>query len=279
VAAIAHHIAAAPEGKTIQAISVGDRAHSTEAEDSLTDHELFDCDVLVLEDVQHLNDRSADAACELLDHRTTRRRATIVTANAGPAGLTHLPRRLTSRFAAGLVIQLEPLAAASRRAILAETAKSRGVPLAPDALDWLAEQATGGGVRATLGLLQNLAQVASAFSGPLSRADVEQTLAETGQPTSAVPDVSTIVRGVAAAFGVSEKEMLSSSRLRGILRPRQVAMYLARELTRLSLPRIGAAFGGRDHTTILHACRKVEEEMQTDATLAKRVQELRTMLA
>lgn len=258
---------------------MGDRARSASAEESLTDRELFDCDVLVLEDVQHLNDRSADATCELLDHRTTRRRVTIVTANVGPAGLTHLPRRLTSRLTAGLVIQLELLAASSRRAILAEAAKSRGVPLTSDALDWLAEQATGGGVRATLGLLQNLAQVASAFSGPLSRADVEQTLAGTGQPTSAAVDVSTIVKRVAAAFGVSEKEMLSPSRLRGILRPRQIAMYLARELTGLSLPRIGAAFGGRDHTTVLHSCRKVEEEMQSDAALAKRVEELRTMLA
>ena len=206
---------------------------------------------------------------------TLRRRATIATANTGPAGLTHLPRRLTSRLAGGLVIQLEPLAAASRRAILADAAKAQAVRLTPDALDWLAEHATGGGVRATLGLLQNLAQAAAAAADPLSRAEVEQTLAGAGQPTLAACDVSTILKRVAAAFGVSEKEMLSTSRLREVLRPRQIAMYLARELTGLSLPRIGTAFDGRDHTTVLHACRKVEEEMTSDAMLAKRVEELR----
>jgi chromosomal replication initiator protein len=239
---------------------------------------LFACDLLALEDVQHLTERTADATCDLIDQRTARSRATVVTASTGPSQLTHLPQRLTSRLAAGLVIQLEPLAVPSRRAILAEAATLKGVRLAGDALDWLAEQATGGGVRATLGWLQNLAQIAGTFPGPLTRADVQQTLAETGQPTSATSDVSRIVERVAAAFGVSEKELLSASRLRGVLKPRQVAMYLARELTDLSLPRLGAAFGGRDHTTVLHAYRKVEAELIEDATLAKRVSDLRAVL-
>jgi chromosomal replication initiator protein len=152
------------------------------------------------------------------------------------------------------------------------------VRLTDEALDWLAEQSTGGSVRATLGLLQNLAQVVGEFPGPLGRAEVEQTLAQTGQPTSSVGhDVSTIVKRVAAAFSLSEKELLGASRLRGVLRPRQIAMYLARELTGLSLPRIGAAFD-RDHTTVLHACRKVEGEIAANATLAKQVNELRATL-
>ncbi len=200
-----------------------------------------------------------------------------MTASAGPSRLAHLPQRLTSRLAAGLVIQLDPLAAPSRRVILAEVATITGVRLTADALDWLAEQTTGGGVRTTLGLLQNLAQVAKAFPGPLARADVQQTLAETGQPTSAATDVSRIVGRVAAAFGVSEKELLGPSRLRSVMRPRQVAMYLARELTGLSLPRLGAAFG-RDHTTVLHACRKVAAEIEDDAALANKVSDLRSAL-
>jgi chromosomal replication initiator protein len=175
------------------------------------------------------------------------------------------------------VIQLESLSVASRRAILADAASAKGVRLTEDALDWLAEQSPGGGVRATLGFLQNLAQVARAFPGPLGRAEVEQTLAETGQPTSSKADVSAIVKRVAAAFGIAEKEMLGTSRLRGVLRPRQIAMYLVRELTGLSLPRIGAAFA-RDHTTVLHAYRKVEEELASDAALAKQVDELRSSL-
>lgn len=275
-ASLVKHLSTSPDGVTAQVVSAGDIARSPD--ESLADRELFACDLLALEDVQHLTGRTADAACDLIDQRTVRRRATVVTASAGPSQLAHLPQRLTSRLSAGLVVQLEPLTATSRRAILAEVASLKGVRLTGEALDWLAEQATGGGVRATLGLLQNLAQVASAFPGPLTRADVQQTLTETGQPTSSTGAVSRIVERVAAAFGVSEKELLGASRLRGVLKPRQVAMYLARELTGLSLPRLGAAFG-RDHTTVLHACRKVESEIADDAGLAKKVDELRRTAA
>jgi chromosomal replication initiator protein len=86
------------------------------------------------------------------------------------------------------------------------------------------------------------------------------------------------MKRVCVAFGVTEKELLGASRLRNVLVPRQVAMYLARELTGLSLPRIGATFG-RDHTTVLHACRKVEEAIADDERLAATVRQLRQELA
>jgi len=132
-------------------------------------------------------------------------------------------------------------------------------------------------VRATLGVLQNLAAVAKLFPGPLGRAEVEQTVAQSGQPTSSAPDVLTIVEKVSAAFDLSATELMSQSRLRGVLRARQVAMYLARELTGLSYPQLAIAFG-RDHTTVLHACRKMETEMANDATLSGRVNEVRGAL-
>src|SRR2546423_1222119 len=106
---------------------------------------------LVLEDVQRLTERAADAACDLIDRRAARRKALVVTAGAGPAALTHLPRRLTSRLAAGLVVQLEPLGVASRRTILDAAAKMRNVRIAPDALDWLAGR--GGGPCTAAGVL------------------------------------------------------------------------------------------------------------------------------
>ena len=275
-ASLVQRLSASPDGVTVRVVSAGDVARAPD--ESLADTELSACDLLALEDIQHLTERTADAACDLIDRRTTHRRVTVVTASAGPSQLANLPHRLTSRLASGLVIQLEPLAVPSRRAILAEVATVKGIRLTDDALDWLSEQVTGGGVRATLGLLQNLAQVASAFPGPLTRADVQQTLTESGQPTSAPNDISRIVERVAVAFGVSEKELLGPSRLRGVLQSRQVAMYLARELTGLSLPRLGAAFG-RDHTTVLHACRKVGAEVTNDTELAQRIRDLRSVLA
>src|SRR5262249_53237028 len=134
-----------------------------------------------------------------------------------------------------------------------------------------------GGLRPLLGLLQNLALVARTYPGPLDRAAVEQIAAGTGQPTSRGADIAAIMKCVCAAFGVTEKELLGPSRLRRVLLPRQVAMYLTRERSGLSLPRIGAAFG-RDHTTVLHACRKVEETIAGDEQLAATVRLLRQEL-
>ncbi|MBX9579185.1 MAG: hypothetical protein K2X87_02665, partial [Gemmataceae bacterium] len=174
--------------------------------------------------------------------------------------------RLTSRLAGGLVVPLDPPGPESRRAILAAAAAARGVRLAPDALDWLSSRPTGGGARPLLGWLGNLAAGAKDYPGPLDRMAAEEILAGTGQPTSPGPDVVGIIRRVAAAFGVSERELLGVSRLRRVLVPRQVAMYLLRAVCGLSLPRVGAAFG-KDHSTVLHACRKIEadEELRGEA--------------
>lgn len=272
VAALAERLAADPAGISVRSVSAGDLARAPD--EDFADRDLLDCDLLALEDVQHLPERAAEAAADLLDRRTKRGRATVTTASGGPASLGHLPQRLTSRLAAGLVIQLQPLSPASRRAILAAAATAKGVRLTADALAWLADRPASGGVRQTLGLLQNLALVARQFPGPLAAADVERALADSGQPTSRPPDVPAIVERVAAAFGVSPAELMSASRLKGVRRARQAAMFVARELTGLSYPRLAAAFD-RDHTTVMHACRRVEAEMATDDALAGRVQEVR----
>lgn len=273
VGALAAELTAAGD-LTVQVVPVGDLARVVAGTDGFADPDLAACDLLALEDVQLLPPREAGAVAGLLDRRASRRRAVVVTANAGPAGLRHLPARLTSRLAAGLVVPLEPLGAASRRAILADAATARGVRLTPDALDALAARPTGGGVRPLLGVLGNLAAGAGNYPGPLDRTAADEILAGTGQPTSAGPDAAGIIRKVAAAFGVTERELVGVSRLRRVLVPRQVAMYLVRVVCGLSLPRVGAAFG-KDHATVLHACRKVE----ADEGLRGRVDRLRQELS
>ncbi|MCS6865048.1 MAG: helix-turn-helix domain-containing protein [Gemmataceae bacterium] len=273
LAALTTQLARSPQGFSIRTVASGDLARTSEDDGADTQN----CDVLALEDVQHLDSHWVAVVCAWLDQRLARRQATIVTAHAGPARLTELPRRFTSRLASGLVVQLQPLSVASRRLIVAEAAKEKNLSLTADALDWLAAQAGGGGVRLALGLLQNVALAARRFPGPLGQAEVERIVAESGLPTSSQPDVSRIVKTVAEAFGISHQQILGTSRLPGVVRSRQVAMYLARELTTLSLPRLGAAFG-RDHSTVLHACRKVEQAMGCNAALAQLIRELRSRL-
>jgi chromosomal replication initiator protein len=257
---------------TAQAVSAGDvaRAAADPTADGFADADLRACDLLVLEDVQLLPAREAGAVADLLDRRAARGRAVVATATVGPSQL-ELPQTLTSRLAAGLVVPLEAPGVESRRAVLAGAAAVR---LTPDALDWLAGAGGGGGLRSALGRLAALTPGAKAFPGPLRRAECEAILAASGLPTSTGPDVPGIIKRVAAAFGVSPKELLGASRLRRVLVPRQVAMFLAREACGLSFPRLAAAFG-RDHTTVLHAVRKIGAELEGDERLAGVVRRLR----
>lgn len=276
VAAVVAALTARPEGITARVEPAGDRARPDSREAGFSDPDLKACDLLVVEDLQHLPAWAAGAVADLLDYRCRRGRAVVVTAVSGPSQLSQLPQRLTSRLTAGLVVPLASPGPPSRRLILAGAAAAQGLRLTGDALDELARQP--GGLRAALGLLKNLTSVAAHTPGPLDRAAVATARTASGLPTWPIADIGAIIRRVAAAFGISEQELLGTSRLRTFLRPRQAAMYLARELTGWSLPRIAAAFG-RDHTTVLHACRKITAERQTDPALDARLRYLREELS
>ncbi len=237
--------------------------------------DLCECDLLAIEDLQHLPVKAAAVLCRVLDDRAVHRRWTVLTSSVGPAGLTKLPRRLTSRLAAGLVVQLEPLTAPARRKLLARAAKLRGVRLTDDALDWLAGRGSGGGIRPQLGKLEKLRLLGRDIVGSLDVDAVRELLAEK-EPGATRTD--RIIRRVAAVYEVSAKDLLGKCRQRAVVLPRQVAMYVARAVTKLSLPQIGKAFGGRDHTTVLHACRKIEAAMKADPKLRRTVRELKAEL-
>lgn len=279
VRTLVRKLTVAPTGLTVQVIAAAElprpAADQPDAVEAFAD--LRGCDLLAVEDVQHLSDRLAGLLCRLLDHRAGRRLATVLTGSAGPAGLSHLPRRLTSRLAGGLVVQLEPLTATARRTLLERFARRAALRLTDDALDWLAARATGGGARLLAGAVETLKAVARGVVGSLDADAVRELLAD-GQPTSRGDCVKDIVERVSTAFGVKPRDVLGPSRQRSVLLSRQVAMYLAREAGKLSLPAVGAAFG-RDHSTVLHACRKVADAIRDDAKLKRTVRELKAELS
>lgn len=231
-------------------------------------------DLLVIEDLQHLPARHAEALLRLLDELVARQTQVVVTASVGPARLS-LPARLTSRLAAGLVVGLEPLQPASRLKLLADKAQRRQLAVSRDVLAWLAEHLTGGG-RQLEGALNRLEVLARLQARPLDVATVAEQFreqADAGQPT-----VDRIAQRVGGHFRVKADELCSRRRNRAVMLPRQVGMYLARQLTRLSLDQIGAYFGGRDHSTVLHACRKVEQALADDPALSGTVRQLQAGL-
>jgi chromosomal replication initiator protein len=237
-------------------------------------------DLLIVEDLQHLPSRAVEALVGLLDARQARGRQTVCTAGVGPQELDNrqkrFPGRLTSRLAAGLVVRLEPLQATGRLALLQDQAARRRLAVGPDVLAWLAEHLTGG-ARQLLGALTQLETLARLGPSPL---DVEAVAVHfRAQALASAVSVEQIARRVGGYFQVEPEQLQSRCRYRSVLLPRQVGMYLARQLTTLSLEQIGAYFGGRDHSTVLHACRKVERALTSNAVLSGAVRQLHADLA
>jgi chromosomal replication initiator protein len=230
-----------------------------------------DCDLLIVEDLQHLPAVAATGFGQLLDFRCARRRQIVLTSTAGPAQLTALPVRLTSRLAAGLVVGLEAYGAASRRLLLEALARRRRLSVGPEVLTWLADHLPGSG-RQLEGALVRIAALTAQGKDFLDVVTVANHFADDTDSNRSALD--RITEQVGRYFQVEPRQMKSSSRLRQALWPRQVSMYLARQLTPLSLAEVGAFFSGRDHSTVLHACRKVEQALIHDASLASVIRQL-----
>lgn len=256
------------EARTARVLPAAELPRASEdSGDELSD--LRTCDLLAIEDLHHLKPPDVDGLCGVLDHRAARRRPTVLTATAGPAHLSDLPRRLTNRLSGGLVVRVDPPAVGSRRRLVEMFAETRGLNLATDALDRLAATTTG--VRPLLGFVERL-RSAPPSAVPLTAADVAELLQEPADEASAL---ERIVERVCEAYRVKPRDLTGASRLRPVLVPRQVAMYLGHEVAKLPLARIGRHFGGRDHTTVRNAVRKIAAALKTDAELAATIQELK----
>ncbi|MBI2807475.1 MAG: AAA family ATPase [Planctomycetes bacterium] len=236
-------------------------------------------DLWIVEDLQHLPMRLVPGLIALLDERQRRGLPMIFTASHGPSQLRHrgkpYPHRLTNRLAGGLVIAIDPLAEASRRRLIDAMAQKVKLNVKPDILDWLAKTLTGGG-RQLQGAVRQVKTLQGVHKKPLRLEDVREHFR--AQEPGTTPTVQRITERVSGHYHVAPKLVLSARRERAVVLPRQVSMYLARELTDLSLQKIGAYFGGRDHKTVQHACRKIEGGMKLDVALSGAVRQLRAEL-
>jgi chromosomal replication initiator protein len=227
--------------------------------------EILACDLLIVEDLQHLPARAADALVRAIDYRLARRLPLVLTAGVGPARLTDLPVRLTNRLSGGLVVGLEPLTPAGRRVVLRQLAKQRDLRLGAGVLNWVADH-TPGGVRPLLGALTTLESLTRNRPNPPDLATVIAHWRSAAGTQSVTPE--RVAKAVAKHYRLNPKALRTRRRQPAGLWPGQVAMYLTRELTGLPWPQIGAAFGGRDASTVRHAYQKVAERSDRDSSFA-----------
>jgi len=190
----------------------------------------------------------------------------ILTCDRYPKEVDNLEPRLKSRLGWGLSVAIDPPDFETRAAILLNKAGARGLDV-PENVAFLIAKRMRSNVRDLEGALNTLSARANFLRQPITEEFAQETLRDLLTVHTQAVSLSNIQKTVADYYQISLPNLLSTSRSRSVARPRQLAMALAKELTEHSLPEIGKAFGGRDHTTVLHACRTIRELCQTDGKL------------
>jgi chromosomal replication initiator protein len=197
----------------------------------------------------------------------------VLSADRIPSELSTLETRLRDRFEWGLTLAVDPPNLATRLTVLRRLVREAGVDTEGDVLAELAHRVDVN-LRQLHGALTRVLAHASLTARPLSPELIDAVIPKRLRRAEGTP-VEVIQERVSTAFGISRAELVGSSRAREPLNARQVAIYLTRELTDLSLPQIGRLYGGRDHSTVLNAIRRAEARVRDDDVLAERVSELR----
>jgi chromosomal replication initiator protein len=248
--------------------------------------ELRAADILLIDDLQHICGRTATISefLHTVNAFTDLKRKVVIAADRPPSGLEGLSDDIRSRLQGAVAIALEKPDAATRFAILKAKAAAleKKLPRATIPECVLEQVATELDVspRELLGVLMKLATYADLTGKPVTAEVAEDAIgsgsrAATGDHRVTIDEIQ---KKTAEYYKLDLRELHSARRARRVARPRQVAMYLARELTSRSLPDIGRRFGGRDHTTVLHACRRIEALCKTDPVFQQEVDFLRKVL-
>lgn len=233
-----------------------------------------DIDVLLVDDVQFLEGKrqTEEEFFHTFNALYEGGSQLVLSADRLPSELSTLAARLRDRFEWGLTIAVEPPNLATRVTVLRRLVREAGVETEGGVIDELARRIDAN-VRLLHGALTRLLAHASLTAKPLSSELVAEVVPKASRPPGDLP-VEEIQRRVASAFGVSRAELVGSSRAATPLRARHVAIFLTREMTDLSLPQIGRLYGGRDHSTVLNALRRIEAGRE-DEPLATHLRELR----
>ncbi len=260
-------------------------AEALQARDSVTfKDKIRAIDILLIDDIEFLQGRTFQQEfCHTLNSLIDGGKQVVVAADCPPMQLESFDARMRSRLSGGLVAEIAPMDYDLRYKILKRRAaekaeQERGFGIPEPVIEYLSSQLTESG-RELEGAITRIHAAFQLTAQPITVDSAEQIIGDLirGKEPRRVK-IDDILRVVMKHFGVNRGDLLSSRRNRSIVRPRQIGMYLAKSLTSRSLPEIGRRFGGRDHTTVLHAIRKIESLLQDDPTLREEVEVLKRLL-
>lgn len=236
-------------------------------------------EVLLIDDIQFISGKEAaqDEFFHTFNTLHASGRQIVIAADRPPKLIVSLEERLLSRFQMGLVADIQPPDLETRIAILRNKAEQQSLPVPPDVIQFIARRAPG-----------NIRELEGSFNRVLAYASFNDTYVTVDLATAALDSLdggrrleltpASIIAAVAHHYQVTLEELSGKARDKAIVVPRQVAMYLIREETNASLQHIGRLLGGRDHTTVMHGCERITDEMQKDHQLRNDVVTLRSQL-
>jgi chromosomal replication initiator protein len=282
--AIAHYISQQFPDKVVMYLSAEKFMYqfvkALRANDTMNFKELFrSVDVLMIDDVQFIagKESTQEEFFHTFNALVDQNKQIIISADKAPSDLTGVDERLRSRLAWGLVADIHPSTYELRLGILQSKRIKLGANVPDSVLEFLALKVTSN-IRELEGALNRIVAHADVTKQEISLESTQEVLQDLLRAHDRRITIDEIQRKVAEHYNLRITDMHSARRARNVARPRQVAMYLAKILTARSLPEIGRKFGGRDHTTVMHAIRKVEELIGDDAQIAQDVEVVRRAL-
>ncbi len=236
-------------------------------------------DVLLIDDIQFLSGKAGtqEEFFHTFNHLFSAKKQIVIASDRPPKEIDSLEERLQSRFESGLITDLAPPDFETRVAILRKKVEKQGLEISDDVLHHIARGVTSN-IRELEGSLVRLLAFASLTGQPVAVALAEEALRGFMRPQRREVRIATIQKVVANEFGVTVEAMKAKSRVQRLAFPRQTAIYLTRELTGIPLVEIGKRFGGRDHTTILHAYGKIARLARQDSSFQERLEKMRRLL-
>ena len=239
-----------------------------------------ECDVLLLDDAQFLQkkEQTQEQFFHTFNELYQRGKQIVLTTDRHPSELYGLKDRLVSRFQSGLTVDIQKPNLETRIAILQSKAEQDSLDIPDEITEFIAKNIKDN-IRVMEGALVKLLAYSSLFHMPITLDLARKVLKETlGRDDIKVLNIEDIIRGVSGATNVSENKLISRGRTMEVAQARQIAMYLCRELVGTSLGDIGLHFGGRDHSTVIHACRNIEKKMAIDSTFNIKVQSVKSTI-
>lgn len=236
-------------------------------------------DTIIVDDIQFFSgkEKFQEELFHLFNHLYDNFKQIIFSSDVHPNYIQNLEDRLKSRFGAGMIVNIPNPDRHSRFTILQSKSRFYNLVLENEILDYLAENISGN-IRELEGVLNTLIIQTQLKAKSLSLSDVKNIIKDSLNKPKKNISVKEIVKAVANFYNINEETIYDKTRRKEVVRPRQVIMYLLREDFNISYPSIGEKLGGKDHTTVIHACEKIKNDLKSDINLSQELSQIRTMI-